>query len=195
MPNRKEGIMGPLYGFQHRFFGALYDEETGKPIGSSIDQLQYVLDLIKNDPSSRRIIMTNYNPSQASQGVLFPCHSIIIQFYVQNNHLDMFCYNRSQDLFLGTPFNIASSALFLTLIAKASGLIPRHLHMSLGDIHIYKPHYDKVQEQLTRHPYTFPTLLVDLKTDSIKELENLSQDNFYLVDYNFYPSIKAEMIA
>jgi dihydrofolate reductase/thymidylate synthase len=195
MEKRREGIMGPLYGFQWRFFGAEYDEATGKPRGPGIDQLKYVVETIKNDPHSRRILLTDYNVSQVFQGVLFPCHSIIVQFWVCNGRLDMFCYNRSQDLFLGTPFNIASSSLLLTLIAQLCSLTPGILYMTLGDCHVYKEHYDAVDQQVSRFCYKFPKLTINKSITVIENLETLTPENFIVEDYHSHASIKAQMIA
>lgn len=190
MNNRKEGMMGPMYGYQWRNFNAPYDEEKGRGT-EGFDQIKYVIDLIKTDPSSRRIIMTDYNPLQAKEGVLYPCHSILNQFYVSDKFLDMSVYNRSQDLFLGTPFNIASSALLLFIIAKMTNLTPRMLHMSLGDVHIYEQHYDAVFTQIRRNPFSFPKL----KIKHIENIDNLSSSDFVIEDYNSHPSIAAPMIA
>lgn len=201
MEYRREGIMGPLYGYQWRFFNAEYEEETGKPKSKGIDQLKSVIDTIRTDPSSRRILLTDFNPEQASQGVLYPCHSIIIQFYVSEGFLDAFCYNRSQDVFLGTPFNIASSALLLTLIAKVSGLTPRFLHLGLGDVHIYQPHYALAEEQTRRKAFQFPRLeitkSINMNMDNtyLQYLESLQYSDLVLLDYKSRPGIKAEMIA
>jgi thymidylate synthase len=195
MFERPNGIMGPLYGYQWRFYNAKYDEKTGKPIEKGIDQLKQVIDTIRSDPNSRRILMTDFNPQQADEGVLYPCHSLLLQFYVSGNFLDMSCYNRSQDTFLGTPFNIASSALLLTLIAKTTNLVPRYLHMNLGDVHIYKQHYNAVEEQISRMPYPFPKLFLDKDINTISDLEKLQFENFRLENYQSYPSIKAEMVA
>lgn len=195
MESRQEGMMGPMYGYQWRFFGAKYDEKTGKPSEKGVDQLSGIVNLIRNDPNSRRIIMTDFNPAQADQGVLFPCHSIVLQFYVDNNYLDMFCYNRSQDMFLGTPFNIASSALLLTLISRITNLQPRYLHMSMGDIHIYKQHYEHAKEQITRMNYRFPTMRIDKQIHEIVDVENLTYEDIVLENYISHPAIKAEMVA
>lgn len=195
MEDRKEGIMGPLYGYQWRFFNAKYNQENGKPLEKGFDQLKLVIDTIKQDPSSRRILMTDFNPLQATDGVLYPCHSILLQFYVSDNYLDMYCYNRSQDLFLGTPFNIASSALLLTFIANVTKLLPRFLHMGLGDVHIYKPHYTRVLEQIYRHPYPFPHLKITKTLNNLSDLENLSSKDITIENYFSYPTIKAEMVA
>jgi thymidylate synthase len=203
--NRVEGMMGPMYGYQWRFFNRPYDETTGTPIDSQdatvCDQLQHVIDLIKNDPYSRRILLTTYNPLQADDGVLYPCHSIVNQFYVVENeetktkYLDMSVYNRSQDLFLGTPFNIASSALLLTIIAKCTNLQPRYLHMTLGDVHIYETHKQAVEQQIQRVPFAFPTLTIDKSLRTMKDIEGLSFADFILSHYKSYPVIKADMIS
>lgn len=180
----EEGEMGPMYGYQWRHF-------NGK-----LDQLEKVIDQIKNDPYSRRILLTDYNPLQAEQGVLYPCHSIIIQFYVsKDDYLDMKVFNRSSDCFLGLPFNIASSSLFLILIARVCNLNPRNIYIDLGDAHIYEQHVNQVNEQCSRIPYKFPRLKINKHLDSISDIEELGFEDFILEDYKHYRSIKAEMIA
>lgn len=179
----KEGEMGPMYGYQWRKFN------------DQLDQLEKVIDQIKNDPYSRRILLTDYNPLQAEQGVLYPCHSIIIQFYVSNDYLDMKVFNRSSDCFLGLPFNIASSSLFLILIAKVCNLNPRNIYIDLGDAHIYEEHINQVNEQCSRIPYKFPRLKIGRELNSISDIERLKFDNFILEDYDHYSSIKANMVA
>jgi len=186
--DRKEGEMGPMYGYQWRYFNSELTLDSG------IDQLQNVIKEIRLNPTSRRILLTVYNPAQAHLGVLYPCHSITIQFYVQNEFLDMFCYNRSSDLFLGLPFNIASSSLLLHIIAKLTRLTPRYFNLSLGDAHIYGNHKDSVKEQLSRIPYIFPKIeLPEMK--ELEDIEKLSYTDFKIIDYSFYPTIKADMIA
>ena len=193
MPNRREGLMGPMYGYQWRHYNSSYNEDHG--IHGGVDQLQYVIDLIINDPSSRRIMMTTFNPSQVYEGVLFPCHSIVSQFYVEGECLDMYCYNRSVDLFLGLPFNIASSSLLLILISKLTNKIPRKFILGLGDIHIYKEHYDAVKVQLSRPCYKFPNLEIKREIKSIKDLETLELSDVEIRDYHHHPAIKADMIS
>lgn len=192
-----EGIMGPLYGYQWRFFNSEYKlDENSKPIKpvDGFNQLQNVIELIKMDPTSRRILLTSYNPIQAEEGVLYPCHSLIIQFYVDEEYLDMTCYNRSQDTFLGTPYNITSSSLLLSCIAKITNKKPRWLYMNLGDVHIYEGHEKCVETQISRFPHKFPTLnFPNIKT--LEELCNLSSSDFTIENYNFHPTIKAEMVA
>lgn len=197
------GVMGPMYGFQWRFFDGEYDvNEKGRPyvekgceVRDSVDQLSNVIELIKNDPTSRRILMTDYNPKQAEEGVLYPCHSIILQFYVQDGFLDMFCYNRSQDFFLGVPFNIASSSLLQTIIAKVTGLTPRYFNLSMGDVHIYDGHIDAVKEQLSRIPYNFPEMRINKEISSVEDIEDLEYEDFIVSGYFSHSRIKSEMVA
>ena len=193
------GVMGPMYGYQWRFFNSPYTlDENGIPTGSNqggIDQLADVVNLIKTDPNSRRILMTAYNPAQAKLGVLYPCHSIMIQFYVQDNNLDMFCYNRSQDCFLGLPFNIASSSLLLLVVAKLTSKNPRLLHITMGDAHIYSEHIEQAKVQIKKLPYASPTMVVFPDLKSVEDIIKLSVEDFILSDYVHYPAIPAKMIA
>jgi len=215
---RKEGEMGPMYGSQWRNFNSVYDENklTDKwviddcmiqfrnsccEIGYdpqlpkfNLDQLKYIIHEIKNNPTSRRILITSFNPSQVHQGVLWPCHSITIQFYVQDEYLDMFCYNRSSDIFLGLPFNIASSSLFLMITAQLTNLKPRYFNISLGDSHIYETHIEAVKRQIKRMPYEFSKIQLP-EFNNLEEVEKLTYKDFILENYKYYPSIKATMIA
>ena len=199
----EEGDMGPLYGFNWKHFGAEY-------LGCNIDytkkgynQLENVLDLLINDPCSRRILLTDYNPSIANQGVLYPCHSIVIQFYISeienNKMVSMNMYQRSVDEFLGLPFNIASNALFLHLICNTLNIktekqqyYPDKLNILMGDCHIYDSHLDAVKEQLQRIPYNLPQ--IHIKT-AHNLLENYKWEDIEIINYNCHPVIKAEMIA
>ena len=139
-------------------------------------------------------LLTTYNPAQVDDGVLYPCHSITIQFYVQDNFLDMFCYNRSSDIGLGLPFNIASSSLLLMIIAKLTELTPRYFNLSLGDAHIYSNHVEPLVKQMKRQPYLFPILKLP-EFDTLEQVSKLTFEDFDLNNYNFYPSIKMEMSA
>lgn len=186
-----EGLMGPMYGYQWRYFGAIYDRMTGKNLSNGVDQLTKVIESIKTSPTSRRHLMTDFNPIQVDDGVLYPCHSIIIQFSVEDSHIDMFCYNRSSDLFLGLPFNIASSALLLMVVAKLTNLTPRDLNITLGDCHIYDQHVDAVRTQLERVPKKFPLIRIrDFST-----VEELTPEHFELSEYVFHSAIKAVMVC
>ncbi len=190
--NYKEGMMGPMYGYQWRFFGKSYDNDFNQ--NEYVDQFKNIIETLKKDPNSRRLIMTDFNPLMVDQGVLYPCHSLIIQFYVIDNKLSIKMYHRSADLFLGLPFNIASTSLLLYIVAKLVGMQPDNVHISLGDCHIYECHINQVREQLKRQPYNFPKLIIpEFKT--IEDVEHLNYKNFTLEDYNCHPAIKADMVA
>ena len=191
---RRKGVMGPMYGYQWRNYNAPYDEEKAGPSEKGMDQLKIIIDQIKHDPHSRRILLTDFNPLQAHEGVLHPCHSIIIQFYVSEGFLDIFCFNRSSDLFHGLPFNIASTALFHTLISQITGLTARKFVLSLGDAHIYESHYDVVEKQLHRIPLKFPTLKINKELKSIEDIEKLEYKDIKVTDYSSYPTLKADMV-
>ncbi len=187
--NYEEGNMGPMYGYQWRFFNKPIDDETG-----GIDQLKNLIELIKNDPHSRRLLMTDFNPSQVDQGVLYPCHSLILQFYVEDKSLSVKMYQRSADVFLGLPFNIASTSLLLYIIAKLSNLEPNNVSISLGDTHIYEDHLEAVKEQLSRNCLELPKLEIpDFK--NLEEVETSTFQDYKIIDYVSGSSIKAVMIA
>jgi thymidylate synthase/dihydrofolate reductase len=186
-----EGMMGPMYGYQWRRFNSPYNSSD-----EGIDQLQNVIDLIKNDPHSRRIILTSYNPAQVDEGVLYPCHTICAQFYISNSkYLDMYCFNRSSDLGLGLPFNIASSALLLTIIASLTDLKPRYLEISIGDAHVYSNHIEQLERQIKHFPYIFPELKINKSFKTLQDVEGLSASDFEFVNYKHYPALKMEMVA
>lgn len=198
-----EGDMGPLYGFNWKHFGAEYINCQTDYSGKGYNQLEGILDLLVNDPHSRRILLTDYNPAVAKQGVLYPCHSIIIQFYVteqgKKKKVSMNMYQRSVDEFLGLPFNIASNALFLHLLCstlnvrtQSDSYEPGILNIIMGDCHIYESHLEAVKEQLARIPLTFPKLVVHKPNIA---LEAYDWKDVEIVNYNHHPAIKAEMIA
>jgi dihydrofolate reductase/thymidylate synthase len=197
MFDRREGLLGPMYGYQWRHFGAFYNENQSIPTERGIDQLNNIIEMIKTEPYSRRILMTTYNPEQTDKGVLPPCHSIVTQFYVEDEFLDLFCYNRSQDLFLGVPFNISSSAILLSIVAKLTNKTPRFLHIGMGNVHIYESHIEACKIQASRLPFKFPTLIIP-EINSLQDLDNESKvnaENFILENYNSHPSIKCAMIV
>jgi thymidylate synthase len=193
--NRDTGVMGPMYGYQWRHFGANYDEKEAGPTEPGVDQLKEVINQIRDFPHSRRHLMVDYNPAQAKEGVLYPCHSLVLQFFVDREYLDVFCYNRSSDLFLGLPFNIASSSLLLNIIAEATELTPLYLNLTLGDAHIYKEHFDAVDKQIDRTCYALPTLKISKDLFDLNDIETLTIEDFDLQNYNCHPGIKAKMIA
>lgn len=193
-----ENVMGPMYGYQWRHFNKPYKiSENGTPVkdAGGVDQLNNVVNLIRTDPTSRRIIMTAYNPEQAHEGVLYPCHSITIQFYVDGEYLDMFCYNRSQDFFLGTPYNIASSSLLLMIIAKICNKKPRKFHMSMGDIHIYESHIPVIRQQIDRVPFRKPNIEITRDIDDVKDIHDLVFGDFKISGYISHSKLTAQMIA
>jgi len=191
-----EGEMGPMYGYQWRKFNKPYNTLHDNTNG--VDQLKYVINEIKTNPTSRRILMTDFNPAQVDMGVLYPCHSIVIQFYVENTTtvpiLSCSMYQRSSDLFLGEPFNIASTSLLLCIVSQLVGLKPGMVHLILGDCHIYDDHTDVVKEQLTRNPLKLCKLRMTEFT-TLEQVENATMDDFILEDYISHPPIKAKMIA
>jgi thymidylate synthase len=188
----KEGDLGPIYGFQWRYFGAQYrtcDDNYG---GQGVDQINYVINEIINNPSSRRIIMSAWNPLDLDKMSLPPCH-VMCQFHVdqKNNKLDCQLYQRSGDMFLGVPFNIASYSFLLYIISKLTGYTPgRFIHI-LGDCHIYENHIEQVKLQLERKPRPFPTLVMD----DLIDINLIDEMLFKIQDYSSFPGIKAPMSA
>jgi thymidylate synthase len=188
----EDGELGPVYGFQWRRFGSTYSSERKHYLkNEGVDQLQNVIDLINNDPTSRRIILSAWNPVDLPKMALPPCH-VMIQFSIDNNFLDAQLYQRSGDMFLGVPFNIASYSILMHIIGSITGYTPRYFHHILGDAHIYINHIDAIGEQIHRIPNNFPNLILKNK---INNINNIQEDNFILENYNHYPTIKADMIA
>ena len=197
------GDMGPMYGWQFRHFGAKYIDCNTDYTGQGFDQLHNVIGLLYNDPTSRRILLTTYDPSKVQESVLAPCHGISIQFYVKDGYLSCKMYQRSVDSFLGLPFNISSYGFLVHMLCHITGYKPGQLIMTLGDTHIYKDHIEQCKEQISRIPYSFPKLEI-LKPFSNEEksidnaiefLENMKPTDFKINDYNHHPSIKANMVA
>lgn len=197
----REGDMGPMYGFNWKHFGTEYISCDTDYKDKGYNQMEYILNLLENDPSSRRIIMTTYDPSTAGKGVLYPCHSIVIQLYVNSEYIvDMNMYQRSVDVACGLPFNIASNALLLHLICQTVSkrcemkkiYTPGKLNLILGDIHIYAQHRKDILEQCSRLPYKFPTLVVN---KNYTEIEDYKFEDITIQDYKSHPSIRYEMVA
>lgn len=187
------GDLGPVYGFQWRHFGAEYKDYNTDYSNEGVDQLKNVIDMISNDPTSRRIIMNAWNPPDLDKMALPPCH-VMCQFHVniQENTLNCQLYQRSGDMFLGVPFNIASYSFLTHIIAKITGYKPGKFIHILGDTHIYESHIDAVKEQITHIPYDFPTLSI---SDELKNIDDIKEEYFTIENYNHYPKIKAPMIA
>lgn len=197
----KVGDMGPMYGWQWRHYGEDYKGMDFDYTNKGYDQLKEVIRLIKEDPTSRRIMMTTFNPKQLKESVLAPCHSLILQFYVDNDNLSCHMYQRSADLFLGVPFNIASTTLLLYIIASVTNKKPKEVIISFGDVHVYESHLEQSKTQIQRFPYKFPNLKIDKPSknrsldEMIKFIEELEYKDFILSDYKYYKSIKANMVA
>jgi thymidylate synthase len=175
------GDLGRVYGVQWR--------KWKNPDGKEIDQLANAIDLIKINPSSRRIIVNAWNPGELNQMALPPCHTFF-QFFVADNKLSLQMYQRSCDMFLGVPFNIASYSLFLHMVAQATNLKPGEFVHTLGDAHIYNNHIGQVKEQLGRQPKPLPKLWLN---PEIKNIDGFKMDDIKLEDYQYHPTIKAPM--
>lgn len=176
-----DGDLGRVYGVQWRAWQ--------KPDGTTVDQIAEAIRLIKEEPTSRRIIVNAWNPGELDQMALPPCH-MFFQFFVADGKLSLFMHQRSCDMFLGVPFNIASYSLLLHMVAQVTGLTPHEFVHSLGDTHIYNNHFDAVKEQLAREPYPFPTLKLN---PEVKDIFSFKMEDIELEGYESHPTIKAPM--
>ena len=171
----KHGNLGPVYGKQWRDF-------------NGFDQLKHIIEEIKNNPSSRRLIVNSWNPPQIKDMALPPCH-MMFQFYVSDNKLSLQMYQRSADAFLGVPFNIASYALLLALVAKVTNLEPYEFVHTIGDAHIYLNHLEQVNTQIKRQPRKLPKLTLANK----KSIEDFVYEDIAITEYNPHPTIKGKV--
>lgn len=177
----ENGDLGHIYGYQWRSWPA-YD-------GTFIDQISEAIDQIKSNPSSRRIIVSAWNVADIPSMKLPPCHAFF-QFYVADGRLSLQLYQRSADTFLGVPFNIASYALLLMMVAQVTGLEPGDFVHTLGDTHIYKNHFEQARLQLTREPRKLPRMKIN---PEVKSIFDFKYEDFELVDYDPHPHIKADV--
>ena len=175
----ENGNLGPVYGYQWRHWRT--------PDGREIDQIFEVLKNLKTKPDSRRHIVSAWNPADVDKMALPPCHALF-QFYVANGKLSCQMYQRSADLFLGVPFNIASYAALTLMVAQVTDLKPGDFVLTLGDAHIYLNHLEQVREQLTRSPRPFPKLKLN---PAVKDLLDFRYEDFTLEGYDPHPAIKA----
>ena len=176
-----DGNLGPVYGAQWRHWQA--------PDGRIIDQISEVLRQIRSTPDSRRMIVSAWNVGQLDKMALMPCHALF-QFYVADGKLSCQLYQRSADMFLGVPFNIASYALLTLMIAQVTGLKPGEFIHTLGDAHIYRNHFDQVRLQLTRQPRPLPVMKLN---PQVTDLFDFRYEDFTLEGYDPYPHIKGEV--
>lgn len=174
-----QGELGPVYGHQWRSWPA--------PNGEAIDQIQRLMDQLRQKPDSRRHIVSAWNPGEIDQMALPPCHALF-QFYVADGRLSCQLYQRSADFFLGVPFNIASYALLTHMVAQQTDLQPGEFVWTGGDVHLYNNHVEQARLQLTREPFPLPSLIIQRKPSSIFEY---MPEDFAISNYQAHPSIKA----
>ncbi len=177
----ENGELGPVYGHQWRSWPD-YD-------GGSIDQIKIILDQLKNNPNSRRMLVSAWNVAEVNKMALPPCHTMF-QFYVANGKLSLQLYQRSADTFLGVPFNIASYALLCMMVAQVCGLKPGEFIHTTGDTHLYLNHLEQARLQLTREPRKLPKMRIN---PDVKDLFSFQYEDFQLEDYDPWPHIKAEV--
>jgi thymidylate synthase len=177
----KDGNLGPVYGYQWRSWPSAD--------GKKIDQLLNVIDGIKKSPDSRRHIVSAWNAGELERMALPPCH-VMFQFYVAGGKLSCQLYQRSCDIFIGVPFNIASYALLTMMVAQATGLGPGDFVHTLGDAHIYLNHIEQVKLQLKREPYPLPRMIIN---PGVKDILKFRYEDFTLKDYISHPHIKADI--
>ena len=170
----ENGDLGPVYGAQWRNFN-----------GQGIDQIKDVVNRLKTNPNDRRMIVSAWNPAQIDQMALPPCHAFF-QFYTANGKLSCQLYQRSCDLFLGVPFNIASYSLLTMMMAQVTGFEAGDFVHTLGDAHIYHNHFDQVKEQLTRMPYELPTMKIN---PDVKDIDDFKYEDFELIGYQSHPTL------
>ena len=185
---RQAGDLGPIYGHQWRNFGAT-ENDDGSFQDNGFDQIAWLVNEIKTNPESRRLIVSGWNPAQANQVALPPCHTLF-QFYVDQEARELSCqlYQRSADIFLGVPFNIASYTLLTMMIAQVCDLKPGDFVHSFGDAHIYHNHFEQVNKQLAREPRSLPVMKLN---PAIRKLEDFTYEDFTLEGYDPHPGIKA----
>jgi len=187
--DREEGDLGPVYGFQWRHFGAEYTDMHADYSGKGVDQLAEVINRIKTKPTDRRIIMCAWNPADLNKMALPPCHCLV-QFYVADGELSCQLYQRSADMGLGVPFNIASYALLTVMIAHVTGLTPGDFVHTLGDAHVYSNHVEALKIQLEREPMEFPKIVIKRQ---VEKIEDFNIDDFEVVGYKSHPKIVMDM--
>jgi len=180
---RFSGDLGRIYGVQWRSWQ--------KPNGKTVDQIARLIKTLRENPNDRRLVVTAWNPGELDEMALPPCH-MIFQFFAAKGKLSLHMTQRSCDMFLGVPFNIASYALLLSMVAQVVGMKPAECVLTLNDAHIYRAHFKAVAEQLKRKPLRLPELWLNPKT---KELEDFKMDDIKLENYKHHPPIKAKMIV
>lgn len=189
LTDREVGDLGPIYGFQWRHFGAKYVDMHADYSGQGVDQLAKIISTLKTNPTDRRMIMCAWNPADLDKMALPPCHCLV-QFYVADGELSCQLYQRSADMGLGVPFNIASYALLTVMMAHVTGLKPGDFVHTLGDAHVYSNHVEALNVQCERTPRSFPKIHV--KRD-VTNIEDFKIEDFEITGYDPYPKIAMEM--
>jgi len=189
LSHREEMDLGPVYGFQWRHFGAKYVDMHTDYTGQGVDQLAECIRKIKEDPTDRRILLSAWNPADLAEMALPPCH-MFCQFYVANGELSCLMYQRSCDMGLGVPFNIASYALLTLMMAQVCGLKPGEFVHTLGNAHVYQNHVEPLKTQLERTPRPFPVLRIN---PEVKDIDGFQMSDFELIGYNPHGKIAMDM--
>lgn len=186
----REGDLGPVYGFQWRHAGADYVGATANYAGQGFDQLSYAISELLRDPNSRRAVMSAWAPHQLAEMALPPCH-VLVQFLAQDRRLTCIMEQRSADVGLGLPFNVASYALLTHMVAHRTGMVAHELIINTGDTHIYRTHVDALREQIERVPRAAPRLRII--AHETKPLERYTIEDLLLEDYNPHPEVRMPM--
>jgi thymidylate synthase len=189
LKNREVGDLGPIYGFQWRHFGARYVDMHTDYKGQGVDQLSELIQTIKTRPNDRRMILSAWNPASLTEMALPPCH-MFSQFYVSGGELSCQMYQRSCDMGLGVPFNIASYSLLTHMLAHVTGLKPGEFIHVMGDAHIYLNHVEQLQQQIQKTPKPFPTLKIKRQ---VSEIEDFNFEDFEVMNYNPHNTLKMDM--
>ncbi|KAK4051598.1 Thymidylate synthase [Microbotryomycetes sp. JL201] len=202
LSHRREGDLGPVYGFQWRHFGAQYRTCDDDYSGEGVDQLAEVIRKIKENPTDRRIILSAWNPADMPKMALPPCH-MFCQFYVTlpppdaplgtKSKLSCIMYQRSADLGLGVPFNIASYSLLVHMIALVTDTIPHEFILQIGDAHVYRDHVEALKEQLDRRPFEFPALRFRRPREDVGNIDGFQLEDFDIVGYQCHKRIDMKM--
>lgn len=189
-----EGNIGALYGYQLRNWNGDMDQYYKHGRRSGIDQLQRVVDILRNDPTSRRVVVSFYNVEQIDYGVLEPCHLMYI-FYVNQKTNELYCHLtiRSWDIMCGGPINVIWTSLFTRVVADLVGLKAGGIAITPINAHVYKSHFDMVKEQIRRQPFEFPTMNITKEIKEISDIDNLTYEDFQLVGYEHHDPIKYPM--
>ncbi|KAI5185973.1 thymidylate synthase [Nematocida homosporus] len=191
--SRREDDLGPIYGFQWRHFGAQYTTCEADYANQGVDQLNWVINELKQNPTSRRLVVSAWNPCALSEMALPPCH-VLFQFAVTGGRLNLMLYQRSGDVGLGVPFNIASYSLLLKMVSYLTNIPEGEFVHTIGDAHIYRNHIEQLTEQATRTPRAFPKVRLAPATPR-KSIQDFQVEDFVLEDYEPHPPIKMKMSA